>query len=62
MDPVRRESVLWGVVSALLFAVLALGYRIATGADVPVLLVLGVGALVGVVTAVLSYLVVSRLR
>lgn len=60
MAPVRRESSLWGVVSALLFAVLALGYRLATGADVPVILVVGVSVVVGVVTAVLSYLVNSR--
>jgi hypothetical protein len=61
MARIRRESALWGLVSALLFAVLALGYRLVTGADVPILLVLGVGAVVGVVTAVLSYLVASRL-
>jgi len=60
MAPVRRESALWGVVSALLFAVLALGYRLVTSADVPVVLVLGVSVVVGVVTAVLSYLVISR--
>jgi hypothetical protein len=62
MEPLARASLLWGVASGLLFAVLALGYRITTGVPVSVLVVLGVAVGVGAVTAGLSYLVEGRLR
>ncbi|RNJ25363.1 hypothetical protein [Halosegnis longus] len=60
MEPVVRESALWGVTSGLLFVVLAFGYRLATDADLSVLLALVVGCLVGTITAGLSYLVDRR--
>lgn len=56
-----RRSALWGVISGLLFGVLALGYRLATGAELSFLLVIVVAALVGAVTAGLSYAVEGRL-
>lgn len=61
MRSARRESALWGVVSALLFAVLALGYRLATGTEISILFALGVAVAVGGMTTVLSFLLVSRL-
>ncbi|TQQ83603.1 hypothetical protein EGH24_02075 [Halonotius terrestris] len=43
----RKSSLLWGLVGALLFLVLALGYRLA-GGSLPV----GVGALAGIALGV----------
>ncbi|MFC7176523.1 hypothetical protein [Halosegnis marinus] len=57
MRRVVRESALWGVIGGLLFAVLALGYRLATGADISVFVAVVVAVGVGAVTAVLSYAV-----
>jgi phosphate/sulfate permease len=62
MERLAHASLLWGVASGLLFAVLALAYRITTGVPVSVLVVLGVAVGVGAVTAGLSYLVEGRLR
>ena len=43
MNPRRKSSLLWGLVGALLFLVLALGYRL-VGGSLPV----GVGGLAGI--------------
>ena len=47
MTPRRKSSLLWGLVGALLFLVLALGYRFA-GGTLPV----GVGGLAGIAVVV----------
>ncbi|MDZ7745008.1 MAG: hypothetical protein U5K28_00165 [Halobacteriales archaeon] len=60
MEPVVRESALWGITSGLLFVVLAFGYRLTTNAEISVLLALLVAVIVGAVTAGLSYLVDTR--
>ena len=63
MSPRRKSSLLWGLVGALLFLVLALGYRLA-GGTLPV----GVGGLavialgVGVVVPASAPAVAARLR
>lgn len=63
MTPRRKSSLLWGLVGALLFLVLALGYRLA-GGTLPV----GVGGLaaialgVGVVVTATAPAVAARLR
>jgi phosphate/sulfate permease len=62
MEPLARASLLWGLASGLLFAVLALAYRITAGVPLSVLVVVGVAVGVGAVTAGLSYLVEGRLR
>lgn len=63
MSPRRTSSLLWGLVGALLFLVLAVGYRLA-GGSLPV----GVGGLavialgVGVVVTASAPVVATRLR
>lgn len=52
-----RDSALWGLVGAMLFVVLALGYRIATGSGVGLSATLAVAAGVGLMTAALSAVV-----
>ena len=47
MRPRRKSSLLWGLTGALLFLVLALGYRLA-GGSLPV----GVGGLAGIALVV----------
>lgn len=47
MNPRRKSRLLWGLVGALTFLVLALGYRLA-GGTLPV----GVGGLVGIAVGV----------
>ena len=47
MTPRRKSSLLWGLVGALLFLVLALGYRLA-GGTLPV----GFGGLAGIALGV----------
>ena len=47
MSPRRKSSLLWGLVGALLFLVLALGYRLA-GGSLPV----GAGGLAGIAVGV----------
>ncbi|RJX48063.1 hypothetical protein [Halonotius pteroides] len=47
MSPRRTSSLLWGLVGALLFLVLAVGYRLAGGS-----LPIGVGGLAGLGLAV----------
>ena len=47
MSPRRKSRLLWGLVGALTFLVLALGYRLA-GGTLPV----GVGGLVGIAVGV----------
>ena len=47
MSPRRTSSLLWGLVGALLFLVLAMGYRLA-GGTLPV----GVGGLAGIAIGV----------
>ena len=47
MTPRRKSSLLWGLVGALLFLVLALGYRLA-GGTLPV----GAGGLAGIAVGV----------
>jgi hypothetical protein len=55
MDPRVRAGALWGLVGGLSFAVLALGYRIVTGASVGFPVVLLVAAAVAVVAGVASH-------
>ena len=47
MSPRRKSSLLWGLIGALLFLVLAVGYRLAGGS-----LPIGVAGLVGVAIGV----------
>jgi hypothetical protein len=53
----------WGAVGALSFLVLGQGYRLVTSAGGPTLpVLLAVGAAVGLLSGVLSYLVAPRLK
>ena len=61
MRPRVRASALWGLTASLLFVVLALGYRLATGTGVGLAVTAGVASVVGVATAGLAYAVELRL-
>jgi hypothetical protein len=62
MDPALKSSLLWGLVGALSFLVLLQGYHAVTGSFVGVGVMLGVAALVGVCSAVVTHLLRGRLQ
>lgn len=61
MEPRRRASLLWGLVGALSFLVLAQGYRLVTDRGVGPLALLGVAIAVFAGATALSYVLAGRL-
>ena len=61
MDPVRKSSVLWGVVGGLAYLVLLQGYELVAGATVSLGVKFGVAVLVAVGAAALTYAAAGRL-
>jgi hypothetical protein len=61
VDPRARSALLWGLVGGLSFLVLAQGYRLVAPLGLDTLALLGLGCVVAVVTAGLSYVAEPRL-
>ncbi|MFB6081712.1 MAG: hypothetical protein ABEJ67_02715 [Halanaeroarchaeum sp.] len=61
MTPRQRASLLWGVVGAFAFLVLAQGYRLITGEGLSLPALLGVAVLVWALASVGSYALARRL-
>jgi hypothetical protein len=57
-----REAASWGLVGALSFLVLALGFQLATQAAIDVPVLLGVAVVVGAVSAVASAVLRRRIE
>jgi hypothetical protein len=62
MDARTKSTLLWGVVGALAFLVLAQGYLLLAGDRVAYAGLLGVAAVVFVAAAVTSHVAADRLR
>lgn len=62
MDPEVKSSLLWGVVGGLAFLVFVQGYQLLTEEFVAVEVVVGIGAVVGVVAATVTHLIRPFLR
>jgi hypothetical protein len=56
-----RSALLWGLVGALAFLVLAQGYRLLASLGLDTLALVGVAVVVGGVTALLAYVAELRL-
>jgi len=61
MDARVKSSVLWGLVAALAFLVLAQGYRLVTDRGVSLAALVGVAAIVAAAAAALAYVAEERL-
>ncbi|MFB6071291.1 MAG: hypothetical protein ABEJ76_09725 [Halanaeroarchaeum sp.] len=61
MTPRQRSSLLWGLVGALSFLVLAQGYRLATGEGLALTAMAAVAVAVWAVATVGSYALARRL-
>jgi hypothetical protein len=62
MEPAVKSSLLWGAVGALAFLVLGQGYGLVIDEFVSVGLLVGIAAVVGGVTAVVTHVVRPYLR
>jgi len=62
MEPVRKASLLWGLIGGLSFLVLLQGYELVSAARVDWLVKFGVALAVVVGAAVLSYAYQQRAR
>lgn len=61
MHPRRKSALLWGVIGAMAFLVFQRGYGVVADASYSLSVTVGIAVVVGVVAAVLSYLVEGRL-